>query len=61
MIAETPPLSHLFREGFRHWCGHQRDFWLFAAFAIPGIAWFKITNTGTIALAILFILLSTGG
>ncbi|MGQ3301255.1 hypothetical protein [Reyranella sp.] len=56
MTAETPPLSRLFREGFRHWCSHQRDFWLFAAFAIPGIAFFRITNTGTIALAILFTL-----
>ena len=56
MTAETPPLSRLFGDGFRHWCDHQRDFWLFAAFAIPGIAWFKITNTGTIALAILFTL-----
>lgn len=56
MTAETPPLSQLFREGFRHWCDHQRDFWLFAAFAIPGIAWFRITNTGTIALAIIFTL-----
>ena len=56
MTADTPSLSHLFREGFQHWCAHQRDFWLFAAFAIPGIALFKITNTGTIALAILFTL-----
>lgn len=54
MTAETPPLGQLFREGFRHWCGHQRDFWLFAAFAIPGITFFRITNTGTIALVILF-------
>lgn len=44
MTAETPPLSRLFREGFRHWCSHQRDFWLFAAFAIPGIAFFRITT-----------------
>jgi len=56
MTAETPPLSRLFGDGFRHWSAHQRDFWLFAAFAIPGIAWFRITNTGTIALAILFTL-----
>lgn len=56
MTVETPPLSRLFGDGFRHWCAHQRDFWLFAAFAIPGIAWFRITNTGTIALAILFTL-----
>ncbi len=56
MTVETPPLSRLFGDGFRHWCAHQRDFWLFAAFAIPGIAWFRITTTGTIALAILFTL-----
>ncbi len=56
MTAETLPLGRLFHDGFRHWCSHQRDFWLFAAFAIPGIAFFRIANTGTIALAIIFIL-----
>ena len=56
MATETPPVGRLLLDGFRHWWVHQRDFWLFAAFAIPGIAFFRIANTGTIALAILFTL-----